>query len=102
MNIDDSIKKTGGLPVGKTQVRQDKTSEKSNVGTAAASTVQTSTLSSQMQALQGKLAETSTFDAKKVEAIKLAIANGEFKVNAEKVADELLATVRELLQPPKN
>lgn len=102
MNINDSIKKIGGLPVGKTQVRQDKTNEKPNVGTAATSSVQTSALSSQMQALQGQLADTSVFDAKKVEEIKLAIADGQLKVSAEKVADELLATVRDLLQPPKN
>lgn len=102
MNIDDSIKKTGGVPTGKTQLRPDKASEKPSVGTAAPSTVQTSALSSQMQTLQSQLAETSAFDAKKVEAIKLAIANGEFRVNSEKVADELLATVKELLQPPKN
>lgn len=89
-------------PLGNTLIRQEKTGEKPNVGGAAASTVQTSALSSQMQVLQGQITETSAFDAKKVEAIKLAIANGEFKVNPEKVADGLLATVRELLQPPKN
>lgn len=89
-------------PPGNTLIRQEKTGEKPNVETAAASTVQTSALSSQMQVLQGQITETSAFDAKKVEAIKLAIANGEFKVNPEKVADGLLATVRELLQPSRN
>ena len=37
------------------------------------------------------------FDAKKVEQVRAAIAEGRFKVNAEAVADKLLASVGELL-----
>jgi negative regulator of flagellin synthesis FlgM len=37
------------------------------------------------------------FDAKKVEEVRSAMADGRFKVNADAVADRLLASVAELL-----
>lgn len=40
---------------------------------------------------------TADFDAGKVKEIKTAIHNGTFKVNAEAVADKLLANARETL-----
>jgi len=40
---------------------------------------------------------TADFDAGKVKAVKAAIENGSFKVNAEVVADKLLANAHEIL-----
>ncbi len=40
---------------------------------------------------------TADFDAGKVKAVKAAIENGTFKVNAEAVADKLLANAEETL-----
>jgi negative regulator of flagellin synthesis FlgM len=40
------------------------------------------------------------FDAAKVGEIKSAIASGQFRVDSEKVADGLLATVKDLLTNP--
>jgi len=62
-------------------------------------------LSPQMQALDGQLSaqSSSTFDAKKVQAIRAAIAEGRFQVNAGNVADGLLASVQELISAnPQN
>lgn len=39
----------------------------------------------------------SDFDVKKVEEVRNAIAEGRFKVNADAIADKLLASVSELL-----
>ena len=37
------------------------------------------------------------FNAEKVEAMKAAIADGSFKVNAEAIADKMLANAAEML-----
>lgn len=53
--------------------------------------------SSQMQALETSINQSSGFDAAKVEAIKKAISEGSYSINPEKIADSLLASVRELV-----
>jgi negative regulator of flagellin synthesis FlgM len=57
----------------------------------------TVTLSPQSQTLATQSASTDTFDSGKVEAIKASIANGSFQVNAEAIADKLLANASEML-----
>lgn len=43
--------------------------------------------------------DTADFDAEKVERIAQAIRDGRFEVNAEAIADKLLAHTRDLLEP---
>ena len=43
----------------------------------------------------------NVYDADKVEAIKLAISNGEFQIDAGKIADGLINTVQDLLARQK-
>lgn len=100
MKITDSIKNIASLPVGTTTTNGAKSSEKTssvptnNIGAK----VTLSPLSSQLQALQTQITNSSAFDAKKVEAIKLAIADGQFQVDSNKIANELIASVKDLLQ----
>ncbi|MES2367435.1 MAG: flagellar biosynthesis anti-sigma factor FlgM [Pseudomonadota bacterium] len=99
MKINDS-KKSISLPLGQTPANK---ADKAGAAPApAVGSPKSSSTSPQLQSLQGAIATSEVFDAGKVEAIKSAIADGKFKVNAEKVADGLLTTVKNLLQARKN
>jgi negative regulator of flagellin synthesis FlgM len=106
MKISDSIKNTTGLGVdkpgvGKSGSAPGKNAQASQVDVKAAESVTLSPLSSQLKSLEEKVAASSVFDAEKVDAIKSAIAKGQFKVDSEKVADGLIATVKDLLTTQK-
>jgi negative regulator of flagellin synthesis FlgM len=60
--------------------------------------VSLSNLSSELHSLESQLREPGGgFDAARVDAIKSAMRAGRFQVNAEAVADKLVASVRELI-----
>lgn len=102
MKIDDALNKTSGLPVSPQQARTEKPADsKADAVPTPSHNVQISTLSTQLQALQSTQASSAVFETKKVEAIKLAISEGRFQVNSEKVADGLLETVKDLLNARK-
>ncbi|MDH4062585.1 MAG: flagellar biosynthesis anti-sigma factor FlgM [Aquincola sp.] len=56
-------------------------------------------LSSAATALAAAAGDNGDFDAAKVERIAQAIRDGKFEVNAEAIADKLLAHTRDLLNP---
>ncbi|ATE59404.1 flagellar biosynthesis anti-sigma factor FlgM [Thauera sinica] len=63
----------------------------------ASDKVELSSLSSSLQKAEAAMAETPVIDQKKVDEIRQAIADGRFKVDADRVADGLIASVREML-----
>lgn len=69
----------------------------SRTDAAPVDSVSLSDLSTYLARLGADLTADAPFDASRVEAIKAAIRNGEFKVNPEAVADQLIQSVRELL-----
>ncbi|MBQ0936213.1 flagellar biosynthesis anti-sigma factor FlgM [Ideonella paludis] len=52
--------------------------------------------------LLSQAADDPSFDAAKVERIAQAIKDGKFEINADKIADKLIANARELLERPRN
>ncbi|KAF7599638.1 MAG: flagellar biosynthesis anti-sigma factor FlgM [Candidatus Dactylopiibacterium carminicum] len=61
------------------------------------SQVQLSSFASHLQKLEQTIADTPVVDSGKVQEIKEAITQGQFRVNPEKVADGLLDSVRQML-----
>lgn len=59
--------------------------------------VRVSNLSGALAHLGAQLATQGEFDQTRVDRIKTAIANGEYRVNTEAVADKLIQSVRDLL-----
>ncbi len=63
-----------------------------------ATRVDISSLSARMQVDASAMGEGATVDAARVAEIKQAITDGQFRINPERIADGLLASVREMLQ----
>lgn len=103
MKINDTLKSNPGLqPTNTNGTANARGADKP--ATAATTQVATDSvrLSSQGQAMASAVSgNNQVFDTKKVERIKMAIADGQFQVNSEKVADGLLDTVRDLLHSRK-
>ena len=91
---------TGGV-VPEEQTRSPKTAA-TDTAPGPSTHVQLSSQSTQLHAIEKGYAETPVVDAAKVAEIKQAISDGHFKVDAEKVADNLLKTAQELIQAHKN
>lgn len=91
MKIDNSVKGTPTAANGST--RQPANKVAAGAPNPASAQVQ---LSSSL-GVDKVLAETPVTDSNKIAEIKQAIAEGRFTVNADKIADGLLDSVRQLL-----
>lgn len=107
MKVNDPVKNVAALGVDKPNVEKanaakiesevKQKTEGSQAGAKSAENVTLSPLSAKLQSLEARVAASSVFDAEKVEAIKSAIAKGQFQVSSEKVANGLVETVKDLL-----
>ena len=102
MKIDGNIRSVQGGAVAESQTRGAKAG--STAGASGAGTgprVELSPLGSQLAGIEATLADVPVVDVQRVEEIKLAIAEGRFKVNPDVIADKLLETVQELIRAQK-
>ena len=106
MKIDASVKSPTSSGVKETTPRAAKADTGASASapqgkSSARDNVQITTLSSQLHAMESSMDSMPVVDSARVEAIKLAISEGRFKINPEAIADGLLATVKDLVQNPK-
>jgi negative regulator of flagellin synthesis FlgM len=97
INDSSSIKQAAASGVAAAQTSANRATEKTGATTAGSDNVR---LSSQAKALSST-ATGGVFDTKKVEEIKAAIASGQFQVDAGKIADGLIDSVRDMIQKRK-
>jgi negative regulator of flagellin synthesis FlgM len=104
LKIENSIKTESVKPVNEGQPSPGKSGQRAaaNAATSGASSANSIStniqLSGQLQNIEKNLSKGEVFDAERVAEIKQAISEGRFTVNADKVADGLLDTVRELIR----
>ena len=99
MKIDPTVKIAGASVVTDERTRAGKQPDSS--GAKPRGEVQLSPLSAQMKEIEARLESEQAVDSARVAEIKLAIADGRFEVNAEKVADRLIDATREFLRAHK-
>ncbi|MDY0013329.1 MAG: flagellar biosynthesis anti-sigma factor FlgM [Rhodocyclaceae bacterium] len=96
MKIDNSIKTVGGVSSSDTRTRSVQGGGASS-SASAGDKVELSSLSSTLQQAETAMAQVPVVDQSKVDEIKQAMSQGRFKVDAEKVADGLIESVRQML-----
>lgn len=103
MKIGQSAEKPASVAVGTERASQAEAGRaKSSANTSASSKTAPEAsakvaLSSTASTLMSAVADEGTFDTAKVQRISNAIAQGQFKINPEAVADKLIANAKEML-----
>ncbi len=96
MKIDNSMKSLGN--VGGDNRAKPAGAAGAPASAAPGAQVQLSSLSSSLQQAEATISATPVVDQSRVDEIKAAMSEGRFKVDAEKVADGLIESVRQMLQ----
>jgi negative regulator of flagellin synthesis FlgM len=97
VKIDNSIKSLTSGTIADEPQRPAKKAASDAAGSPLSTNVKISALSAHMQAIEQGFAATPIVNSARVAELKQAISDGHFKVDAEKVADRLLSTVRDLI-----
>ena len=98
MKIDKSLPSVTTVSVSDGKRRTDITP---SPNTAQESSVHLSPNAAKLQNIDSSSASNSVANTARVQEIKQAISEGNFKINPEVVADRLLETVKELIQSKK-
>ncbi len=96
MKIDSGVKSVGTSAAGNRPAATAATPRQPEPGSGAAR-VDISSLSARLQVLSTEMTAEAPVDSARIAEIKQAIAEGRFSVNPERIADGLLASVRDML-----
>lgn len=96
MKIENTGKPVAATTGGEVRNRPARAGADSNVA-GGSEKVELSSLAATMQKAEAAMAETPAVDQKRVDEIRQAITDGQFKVDANRIADGLIASVREML-----
>lgn len=69
--------------------------------TTSAAQVELSPLSARIQEIESTIANTPAINSERVAEIRLAISQGNFKIDASRIADGLIDSVRQMLAAKK-
>ncbi|PKO68635.1 MAG: flagellar biosynthesis anti-sigma factor FlgM [Betaproteobacteria bacterium HGW-Betaproteobacteria-14] len=95
MKIDNSVGSVGGVPSGESRQRPGKSSTPSSE--VPSEKVELSSLAARMQEVEAALANVPVADSGRIAEIKQAMAEGRFQVDASKVADGLIESVKQMI-----
>ena len=102
MKIDNSLfrslKTNAGVETN--NAARTPTAKSTNQAAEAGTDFQLSPLMSHVKMTEAEMKKTPSFDQKRVDELRDAIAAGTFKINPEAIADRLLKTVGELVAQP--
>lgn len=87
-----------GKPVAPTHVTEAHPRPSATPRANTGELVQLSPLASTLQKAETVLAQTPAVDGKRIEEIKQAIRDGNFRIDANRIADGLIADVRQMLE----
>lgn len=97
MKIDNSVGSVGGVSGSESRSRPGKSQTPAAGASAAGDKVELSSLSSRLQEAEAALANVPVADSGRIAEIKQAMSEGRFQVDASKVADGLIQSVREMI-----
>jgi negative regulator of flagellin synthesis FlgM len=95
MKIDPTMK---APPIGAMPDERPRTTRNDAPSRESGATVKLSSLASQLQSIDSGAG--GSVDASRVDQVKLAIAEGRYKIDAGKIADGLLESARQALRGP--
>ncbi len=99
MKIEPSLPQVTLSPSVENRTSQHQTGK--NVSTEQATAVSLSQQSAQLKELETQLAAIPVVDRARVDNIKQAISSGQYSINTENISDQLLNSVKEMLNVAK-